>query len=138
MFNFIKKIKDNLKKVDELQKEVDILKIENTKMFNYISDKHIYDAIGIPYVSILDKKTLLLIEARKRGYFEDNNYYVPIVNKNGTSYFKHRYSNIACNYRYHESDDSLYIPSIGVKDNFSAGVVCIYIKGEWAEIYKNI
>ena len=78
------------------------------------------------------------MEARKRGFFDEENYFVPIDdNWSKTAYFKHNYSDIAYNYGYNEKDDSLRIPSIGVKGNFSAGRVCIYKNGEWAELMSD-
>ena len=81
-----------------------------------------------------DRRIQLLMEARKRGYFDDENYFVPVDGWSDSAYFKHHYSNIAWNYGYYKDTDSLYITAIGVKGNFSACRVCIYKKGEWAKL----
>jgi len=134
MFKFLKIIKDSLAKIIELQKEIIVIKTENANLSKALNDRNIYNAIGMPFTENYDKRIQLLMEARKRGYFEDDNYFVPVDGWKDTAYFKHHYSGIASNYGYYEDSDSLHITAIGVKGNFSACRVCIYKKGEWAKL----
>lgn len=139
MLKIIKTIKESAEKINALIDKVNNIERNNTKLSKVIEDRNIYTAIGIPFPeNYYDKRIQLLIEARKRGYFADNNYFVPIGDGwSETSYFKHYYSNIASSYGYDEEDDSLRIPVIGVKGNFSSCRICIYKNGEWAKLMKN-
>jgi len=147
MFKLFKTIKNNSAQIVELKNEIAELKNDNAKLVETLVT---YNAIGIPFVTDYDKRTRLLIEARNRGYFDEENnfsgiYTSPIKSGIYTSpikfkdraYFKHFYSNIASSYEYDEESDSLYIPGIGVKNNFSAGGTCIYKDGVWSKIKKS-
>ena len=138
MFKIFKTIKDSSIKIKELSKKVEFLESENSKLIKLIEDRDIYTSIGLPFTENYDKRIQLLTEARKRGFFDEENYFIPIDGMWGkTSYFKHHYSNIAWNYGYDKKEDSLRITVIGVKGNVSAGRVCIYKNGEWAELMSD-
>ena len=113
------------------------IKTENANLSKVLNDRNIYSAIGMPFTENYDKRIQLLMEARKRGYFEDDNYFVPVDGWKDIAYFKHHYSAIASNYGYYKDSDSLHITAIGVKGNFSACRVCIYKKGEWAKLMSD-
>ena len=135
MFKIFKTIKKNSTKINELNEKVKNLETENKKLNKIIEDRNIYTAIGMPFTENYDKRIQLLMEARKRGFFDDDNYFVPVDGGwTDTAYFKHHYSSIAWNYGYDEKSDTLRITAIGVKGNFSACRVAIYQDGKWAEL----
>ena len=134
MFKIFKTIKENSTKINELNEKVKNLETENKKLNKIIEDRNIYTAIGMPFTENYDKRIQLLMEARKRGFFDDDNYLPIDGGWTDTAYFKHHYSSIAWNYGYDEKSDALRITAIGVKGNFSACRVAIYQDGKWAEL----
>lgn len=131
---FRKKIKEQLNLLTE---QLANLKNENNKLSKIVEDRNIYTAIGMPYVENYDKRIILLMEANQRGFFNDENYFIPVDGEwSDSAYFKHHYSDIAYNYGYDKDDDSLRVPVIGIKGNISVGRVCIYKNGIWSSIIK--
>ena len=143
MLNIFKTVNNLIKTVHKLSDKAIILEKENEKITKILKNNAVFDAIGIPYSNEIsystacDQRILLLIEARKRGYFDNNKYFNSGDDMwKDTAYFKHHYSNIADAYRYWEDSDSLHIPVIGIKQNISACCLCIYKQGKWARIFK--
>ena len=138
MFKVRKIIKENVIKINELNENLKNLGEENKKLNKIIKDRNIYMAIGMPFTENYDRRIQLFMEARKRGFFEDDNYFTPIGDGwSNTAYFKHHYSPIASNYGYDEETDTLRMSAIGVKENFSACRVIIYKKGNWATLLND-
>jgi hypothetical protein len=135
MFKIFKTIKESVVKIDKLSEKLKILEAKNEKLNKNIDDRNIYTAIGIPFIENYDKRIQLFMEARKRGFFDDENYFTPIDGGwSDTTYFKHHYSAVASNYGYDEKTDTLRMSVIGVNGNFSACRVTIYKEGKWAEL----
>jgi len=135
MFKIFRTIKESSIKINELSEKLKNLEEENKKLNKTISDRNIYTAIGMPFTENYDKRIQLFMEARKRGFFDDDNYFTPAGGGwTDTAYFKHHYSPIASNYGYDEKTDTLRMSVIGVKGNFSACRVAIYKEGKWAEL----
>ena len=135
MFKIIKTIKESVVRIDQLNEKQKKLEAENKKLNKTITDRNIYTAIGMPFTENYDKRIQLFMEARKRGFFDDDNYFVPVDGGwTNTTYFKHHYSEIAWNYGYDKETDTLRMTAIGVKGNFSACRVAIYKDGKWAEL----
>lgn len=135
MFKILKTIKKTSIKINELSKKLKILESENKKIKKIIEDRNIYAAIGIPYSENNDKRIQLFMEARQRGFFNDDNYFIPVDGGWGKkAYFKHHYSSIPSNYGYDKKTKTLKINAIGVKGNISACRVTIYKNGKWAEL----
>ena len=135
MFKIFKTIKESSIKINELSEKLKDLEAENKKLNKTITDRNIYTAIGIPFTENYDKRIQLFMEARKRGFFDDENYFTPVDGGwSDDAYFKHHYSSIASNYGYDEKTDTLRMTVIGVKGNFSACRVAIYKEGKWAEL----
>ena len=135
MLKIFKIIKENSIKINELSEKLEKLDAENTKLNKVIKDRNIYTAIGLPFIENYDKRIQLFMEARKRGFFDDDKYFTPIDGRwYETAYFKHHYSPIASNYGYDEKTDTLRMSVIGVKGNFSACRVAIYKDGKSAEL----
>ena len=93
----------------------------------------VYYAIGrLGYVHHFPHNKLisLLLEAKSRGYFDDDK----IFNTKGceTAWFKHHFSD--CHESYRVFEGSLFIPAIGVGNNFSVGGHCIYSDGKWSTV----
>lgn len=135
MLKIFRIIKENSIKINELSEKLKNLEEENKKLNKTISDRNIYTAIGMPFTENYDRRIQLFMEARKRGFFDDDNYFTPVDGGwSDASYFKHHYSPIASNYGYDEKTDTLRMSAIGVKGNFSACRVAIYKEGKWAEL----
>jgi len=137
MKNFFKNNK-NSKTLNEVISRLD--KMENdinnlSKSIKNINNYKIFDIIGYQNSNNLHFK--LLAEAKSRGFFEPNNYFVPVDGWKDTAYFKHDPSNCPSNYCYYVEKDILHIPVIGIRGNFSWASVSIYKAGKWAEVYTN-
>ena len=137
MLRYRKIIKDNQKEISFLRKEIGRLegKMDGIKTKLY-KDVEIFSAAGLRF-SIQESRHLeLLNEAKGKGYFRHNMCFQPIGAKEDWGFFTHKYSDISDNYRYSKENNSLWIPAIGVRGNFSCHLVCIYESGKWANIEK--
>lgn len=133
MFKIFKKVKKQAAEIDILNKKLRNLQTEIDILNKTIKNINIYNAIGTPIES--DRCAELLIEARKKGFFNKDSYFKPLDDGwSENAYFKHNYSSISCNYEYNKETDTLKIPAIGVEDNFSMCRVSIYKNGKWAKI----
>jgi hypothetical protein len=118
-------------KFSNIETEILKLKSENKMLRESIDDINIFNVIGLPVYDTTDRRLTLLREAKKRGFFDEFNYF---IDSKGFKY-KHNYSNISDNYRYWSEKDTLSIPFIGKGgDNCSAGCMPIYTNGQWLEV----
>lgn len=142
MLKIFRDIKWCIKHIEDLDGDVKDLQEKNKELHLLLKENSIYAAIGTTIISDNDpnlrKRLNLLQEAKRRGFFEEDSYFVPVTSGwDSTAFFKHHYNDIASNYWYSEKSNSLRIPGIGVKGNFSACTVCIFEQGDWSKVLKD-
>ena len=122
-------------RIEKLEIEVRRLISIHDKLLDRVLHKEFFTAIGMPYVEESNKRLILLVEAKNRGFFDINNCFAPVKGAWGdNAFFTHHYSNIVDNYCYAKSTDTLCIPAIGVKGNMSFGNIHIYANGKWSNL----
>lgn len=134
MLKLLRQIKYNTSDIKLLIDEIHTLRSQIAVLEKASNDRLTYDIIGMPFSHNFGKREYLLMQAKKRGFFDDRCQFSPIGTPWSKASFKYHYSNIAASYRYDSVTDTLYIPAIGVDGNISAGTVPVYSRGIWADL----